>query len=92
MNIHLFKDIFISASLPSATEVSGAASGTDKGGRKQACCHGRAMEPLCHTITTKAHFPKCPEPLILSVSFGESANSHFPIDFPFTQEQLSFQK
>jgi len=90
MNIDLFKDIFISASLPSATEVSGAASGTDEGGRKQACCHGVAMEPLCHTITTKAHLPKCSETLILSASFWESVNSHFPNTFPFTQEELSF--
>jgi len=63
-----------------------------KCGRKQACCHGFSHEPLCHTITTKAHFPKCLEPLILSVSFWESANSHFPYNFPFTQEELYFEK
>ena len=51
-----------------------------------------AMEPLCHTITTKAHFPKCPELLILSASFWEFTNSHFPYDFPFPQEELSFEK
>ena len=78
------------ASLPSATEDGGAVAEQMRADESKLAAMALAMEPLCHTITTKAHFPKFPKTLIPSASFWESQNSHFQYNFPFPQEELSF--